>query len=108
VENPYLKDNMSVKVDLGNLRNELLAKFEEVKEPELQKLVDALQENTPVDTGNARDGWRIEDGKIVNDVEYIEELNAGSSKQAPSHFIERTLLSFQEVEANGVIVTPSN
>jgi hypothetical protein len=103
----YLEDNLSVKINM-NFKKELIKKFENNKEAELHKLIDALKDATPVDTGNARDGWKIEDGRIVNHVEYIDELNAGSSTQAPSHFIERTLLSFSEVDANGVIVTSAN
>ena len=70
----------------------------------IDELLNSLKEATPVDTGNARDGWTIEKNSIVNHVEYIDELNGGSSKQAPSHFIERTLLSKDGVRPNGVIV----
>lgn len=52
---------------------------------------------TPVDTGKARKGWYNKKnytiygtaaGEINNDVEYIEILNQGHSKQAPKYFIE--------------------
>lgn len=66
-------------------------------------LVKKLAEATPVDTGRARAGWRVEDGNIVNDVEYISELNHGTSKQAPSHFIERTILEDGNFKLNGSI-----
>jgi len=57
---------------------------------------------TPVDKGRARAGWRYEieqsgfrntfqGGSIINQVEYIERLNRGHSKQAPAYFIEQTL-----------------
>jgi hypothetical protein len=57
---------------------------------------------TPVKTGKARSGWvnekysarmafRAGVGVIKNDVEYIEYLNQGSSKQAPRYFIEKVL-----------------
>jgi hypothetical protein len=56
---------------------------------------------TPVDTGEARRGWKNEkitfsknsalSGIIKNDVDYIEQLNKGSSKQAPKYFIEQVL-----------------
>jgi hypothetical protein len=83
------------------------SKIEKEKIAETNKLVEALKEATPVDTGRARDGWKVVDGNITNDVPYIDELNGGSSKQAPQYFIERTLLSHIGIEANGVIVTPS-
>ena len=56
---------------------------------------------TPVDTGKARAGWEDQtyyapdgylDGSILNKVEYIEYLNRGHSKQAPSYFIEQVLM----------------
>jgi len=56
---------------------------------------------TPVDEGNARNGWRRTIHKnfrnsfigatIYNEVEYIDRLNKGHSQQAPSYFIEQTL-----------------
>jgi len=57
---------------------------------------------TPVDTGEARRGWKnkkytsiltgAQAGLITNEVEHIEYLNQGSSKQAPKYFIEQTLI----------------
>jgi len=67
--------------------------LEEDFQKELRKAFNAVKEATPVDTGKARDGWRLQGTKIINDVDYIEELNGGSSKQAPKHFIEKTVLS---------------
>jgi hypothetical protein len=72
------------------------------------KLVNALKEETPVDTGEAQSGWQLVNGakkaKIVNTVEHIEALNNGHSEQAPSYFIEKTALRFGKPE--GPIVTP--
>jgi hypothetical protein len=51
-----------------------------------------LIDETPVDTGRARQGWQLDDAgdaiKITNNVEYIGALNNGHSKQAPQHFVE--------------------
>jgi len=57
---------------------------------------------TPVDTGEARKGWRTQKVKtsrgrllsatIINDVEHISYLNNGHSKQAPKYFIEQVLM----------------
>ena len=71
----------------------------------MQKYVVQLKEATPVDTGEARDGWAIKQGKIVNEVPHIDMLNHGHSDQAPSFFIEATLLSNPEVKPGGLIVT---
>lgn len=56
-------------------------------------LLSELSRATPVDTGFAKSSWRFEKNEIVNKAPYIEDLNAGSSKQAPSFFVERTCLA---------------
>jgi len=62
---------------------------------------DTLKVVTPVDTGRARRGWRnikkydtygFRDGTISNEVEYIDVLNNGHSRQAPRYFIEQVLM----------------
>lgn len=71
----------------------------------LNKLVKDLKDATPVDTGEARDGWHLDaQGNIVNNVEHLEFLNAGTSQQAPAHFIERTLLAQKGIHPSGTIV----
>jgi hypothetical protein len=71
------------------------------------KIIDDLVQATPIDTGRARAGWvSRQDGRntiISNDVPYIEDLNNGHSKQAPSYFIEKVLLSHGK--AIGAILT---
>ena len=71
----------------------------------VNNLIADLKEATPVDTGEARDGWHREGNHIVNNVDHIDVLNSGSSKQAPSHFIEQTILNNSDVSPNGIIVT---
>jgi hypothetical protein len=70
----------------------------------LEDLVEELKEVTPVDTGEARDGWKVTKSGIENDVEHISVLNKGSSQQAPEYFIERALLANKGVKPNGIIV----
>jgi len=57
-----------------------------------------LVEATPIDTGQARASWNVDKRddiyNVKNDVEYIQYLNEGSSKQAPSHFIETIALQY--------------
>lgn len=72
------------------------------------RVVAALVEATPEDTGEAKDGWEFRvdvqgKGVISNDVEHIVYLNAGSSRQAPTMFIEKTLLA-QELTPKGSII----
>lgn len=87
----------SLKEQFNKAENEILKQ-------ESEKLLASLKDATPVDTGRARDGWRFENNSIINDVEYIDELNQGTSQQAPSNFIEKTLLSKEGVKPNGIIV----
>ena len=68
------------------------------------QLVAALKDATPVDTGEARDGWKTSPEGVTNDVEHIRYLNEGSSEQAPAHFIEKTVLANPRVKPSGVIV----
>ena len=82
-----------VKAEAGKLANR-----------KMQQIVTALRAATPVDTGAARDGWRIDGKTIRNDVEYIDHLNQGSSEQAPSFFVEKTILAQVGVKPNGIVV----
>lgn len=94
-----------IKIKLkGDFLKEFSKLTEKAKLEKMSKLVDALKEATPVDTGNARDNWKIEGNSIVNEVEYIEYLNQGSSVQAPQNFIEKTLLTQEGVSPSGTIV----
>lgn len=94
-----------IKVSLKfDLEKEIKKEAEKIKKVKIEKMIEALKEATPVDTGRARDGWYSDGDLIKNDVEYINELNHGSSKQAPSHFIEKTLLSDVGIKPTGVIV----
>jgi hypothetical protein len=71
-----------------------------------------LEAATPVDTGLASDSWRIAVKKsnqlsITNDVPYIEELNNGSSKQAPAHFVETIALQYGKPIGSIITVSES-
>lgn len=50
---------------------------------------------TPVDTGQARNGWQIDttggQTTVENRVPYINRLNEGHSKQAPAGFVENVI-----------------
>lgn len=79
----------------GRIETDILAKLDD--------LTKKLKEATPVRTGKARDGWKREGMSIVNEVEYIDKLNQGSSTQAPAHFIEKTIIQ-EDFKVNGSIV----
>jgi hypothetical protein len=77
---------------------------------EIEEIKRALVEETPIKTGLARASWEShKKGKkfiIENNVDYIENLNNGSSRQAPKFFIERTLLNFGSPK--GILVRKIN
>ena len=56
---------------------------------------------TPVDTGQARQGWEVttpttvdQPGIIENNVEHIVYLNDGHSKQAPDGFVDTIVQNY--------------
>jgi hypothetical protein len=96
---------MTVKIALKGINSEF-KKIEKEQNKEIQTklLITAntmkadLVSKTPIDTGEARAGWSVIPGlfgpSIVNNVNHIEHLNNGHSKQAASLFIERTALKY--------------
>lgn len=70
----------------------------------VDRLITNLAANTPIDTGEARAGWKREGTTIVNTVPHISRLNEGSSKQAPAYFIESTVLKQDGITPSGTIV----
>jgi len=103
--------SLNVKVDFNS---ELRKLKEEVKEIANDSVKDrtefatsALARVTPVDTGYARSRWTsyVEKdingylvGTIDNDAPYIGRLNKGHSQQAPTLFIEKTLIAIGELQ----------
>lgn len=62
-----------------------------LEEDLVEQLFLRIQARTPVDTGNARDGWNIDGLNIINMVPYIVYLENGWSKQAPAGMIRVSL-----------------
>ena len=89
----------------ARLRSEMADAISVGEQRVVGDLIAELKKATPVDTGEARDGWHQEGNRIVNHVDHIDALNSGSSVQAPTHFIEQTILENKDVVPNGVIVT---
>lgn len=99
----------------NNLNKQIEQKATKFFNKELEDLKVNLQLATPIDTGFARSRWEYNEEvkfkitfnlsnkfllkftdkeyTVTNDAPYIVYLNRGSSKQAPSFFIERTLIS---------------
>jgi len=100
---------INIKIDIRSVEKDLKRILAERKLKASVELLNSLKGATPIDTGAARDAWKIEQHGnktiISNDKDYISELNMGSSVQAPSHFIERTVLEQKNVKPDGTIVT---
>jgi hypothetical protein len=100
---------MKISLDVVDFQKEIKRVEEEVRnianddiESKVDYATDTLRQVTPVDTGKARSGWhnektkdlnRFAEAKIINDVDYIDVLNKGHSKQAPRYFIEQVLIT---------------
>ena len=105
-----------LKKAFAELHEETTVVVNELTDEQSDELLDKLKQATPVDQGHARDSWRLDkefiDSEqetqiaIVNDAEYIDELNRGTSRQAPARFIERETLKL--FEPDGIIVKRSN
>jgi hypothetical protein len=100
--------SIKVNIDVVDFEKEMRRIEEEVAklasneiEEQIDYATNQLKIVTPVDTGEARKGWRNTkqkdingyiDGTIINEVEHIVPLNNGHSKQAPKYFIEQVLV----------------
>ncbi len=87
-----------------DLQKQLSKEIDRQMDKKLDTLVEKLADATPIDTGEASQGWYHTKNSIENDVEHISHLNEGTSKQAPAHFVEATLLSDPSVRPEGIIV----
>jgi|GEM_PF-1580386 len=89
---------------IKNLRADFKKELKVRKQVVLKGFLQDLREETPVDTGRARDGWYITKYDIRNDVEYVSMLNNGTSKRPGTHFIEKAVLKNSKVKPSGIIV----
>jgi hypothetical protein len=97
-----------ISLEIVNFEQELKRVEREVKRlanQEIESRIDfatnTLRQVTPVDTGKARKGWYNKkykdyngnlEASIINEVDYIDVLNKGHSRQAPKYFIEQVLI----------------
>lgn len=74
----------------------------------MERVVDATRERTPVETGEARDGWdgsQIELGEqadaserhLTNRIEHIVYLEYGTRRMQPRHIVQRSLAEAAQV-----------
>lgn len=88
---------ITIKIDLSKLKDELEDAFADRLEEMMTDIYVDLTAppplGTPVDTGQARNGWQIDlsdrmKPEITNSVPYINRLNDGHSKQSPAGYID--------------------
>lgn len=65
--------------------------FDQIVSELSQELLEKIKDRTPVDTGKAQAGWKLDDNVIYNDVEYIEYLENGTPKMAPVGMVRLAL-----------------
>lgn len=86
------------KKELDSIKREVLEETVNAVHKQAKDALDELRSKTPVDTGRARDSWRLDftrqGATLSNDTPYLPQLNSGSSQQAPSHFIEAVMLHY--------------
>lgn len=85
--------------------NKTPANVQAVFRKAVAKIFAAIQKRTPVDTGHARSGWKLEQVeatetslrfRIVNSVGYVIYLEFGWSDQAPAGMVRVTLLEAEQ------------
>jgi len=94
---------VNFKQELKRIEQEVLDLAEAGLHERVEYATKQLRVVTPVDTGEAREGWEyettslkkilgLEDIAVIrNEVDHVTYLNQGSSKQAPKYFIEQVL-----------------
>ena len=111
-----------------NLDNEITELVNTAQRASSFQAVSDLQMNTPVDTGRAKNSWylsktksfrdgqggfgllgpipktQIETLYITNGTPYVQDLNAGSSSQAPPRFVEKALSKYFDIKGNNIKV----
>jgi len=96
-----------VEFNFGNIAEELDVKLSNVIAAYTVESYKRIKVKTPVDTGRARASWFYElepdVGTIYNTVDYILELENGSSKQAPEGMVAITLAEMEHFNIKDAI-----
>ena len=86
-----IKSRISNKFDVSKIIKDFNKKSDEFIKEVMDDVNEVAKRETPIDTGQARRGWRRNKKDVVNNVEYITALEDGHSKQAPSGIARPTL-----------------
>lgn len=77
-------------MELVEISQDILPKIDQFLDGFIKETYDRVVKRTPIDTGNAREHYKINKHDIENDVPYIERLEYGWSKQAPAGMLRVT------------------
>jgi len=84
--------------EFAKLKQEQAKLLEKEESKVINNLKKELEDATPIDTGLARSSWELSgssgEKRLTNTVDYIESLNNGHSKQAPSNFVQHIAIKF--------------
>lgn len=71
---------------------------DKVLKESLEEQLQRIKNRTPVDTGQAKNGWYInKDGDIANPHEYVKYLEFGHSDKAPKGMVRITALEAESI-----------
>ena len=85
---------MKITIDVlgvDNIRSQLSKEIDSLKALVANTFTSEVKSRTPIDQGRARRGWQQRSSQIENRVPYIERLEKGYSKQAPSGFVNQAI-----------------
>lgn len=72
--------------------------LQEAERDIMNDVLEELKSKTPVNTGTARDGWKLDsDTEISNDVEYIGYLEMGTINNPPIGMVSTTILEVDSI-----------
>jgi hypothetical protein len=121
-----------VKAEFADLDEELTETINSLARIQALDTTTELKRETPVDTGRAKNSWLLTDSRdrfkdakssptgvynvlppvskteietlyVTNGTPYIEDLNQGSSRQAPARFVEQVVYKNNNYNKDGVL-----
>lgn len=63
----------------------------------LENILDEVRQKTPVDSGEAKNGWKISGKDIINDVDHIGYLETGTAHTRPIGMVSTTLVGIDSL-----------
>ena len=79
------------------LADNIKSDFEKYQERLLQNIYAEIVMKTPIDTSTLLDGWKIENGSIINDVPYAGFVENGTIHMKPVGMVATTLADIDRI-----------